>query len=414
LPFVLWKLFLFHWRFWKVTGWLIKQKSVSLEIKLPKEVLKPIRAMESVITGLAAVLYKPPDWWETWVDGEVQLNVHLELVSIDGNPHFYIRIPTTSREAAESTIYAQFPEAEIHEVEDYVKMIPQNIPNKDWDLFGSDYRLLKDDAYPIKTYPEFETEHETKEEKRIDPIAALMEAFAKMKQGEQFWVQISIEPMGDDPPFSTNLTDFVNQAKKLRDKLAKRPEKDEKRKPIIQEAAEILIVGKTEEPAREKDVIPPEMKMTPGEKDIVTAIEHKISKPIYKTNMRFIYLGSRNVWYKPNFRFIFSFFHQFMTVNRNGLIPVGKTLTKIHKSWFLPLNLIQKRRHYLRCRKLFRNYIRRFTPYFPKPGGTFMLNSEEVASLFHFPGKTVVPTPSIFRVEAKKGGTSSSELPTEE
>ena len=286
----------------------MKQKSVSLEIKLPKEVLKPIRAMESVITGLAAVLYKPPDWWETWVDGEVQLNVHLELVSIDGNPHFYIRIPTTSREAAESTIYAQFPEAEIHEVEDYVKMIPQNIPNKDWDLFGSDYRLLKDDAYPIKTYPEFETEHETKEEKRIDPIAALMEAFAKMKQGEQFWVQISIEPMGDDPPFSTNLTDFVNQAKKLRDKLAKRPEKDEKRKPIIQEAAEILIVGKTEEPAREKDVIPPEMKMTPGEKDIVAGIENKISKPAFSVGIRFIYLGKRDVFFKPNFRLGFNFF----------------------------------------------------------------------------------------------------------
>jgi hypothetical protein len=66
----------------------------------------------------------------------------------------------------------------------------------------------------------------------------------------------------------------------------------------------------------------------------------------------------------------------------------------------------------MRCRKLFRHYTRRFTPYFPKAGGTFMLNSEELATLFHLPGKTVVTTPSIYRVEAKKGGVPS-ELPTE-
>lgn len=414
LPFILWGPFLFQYRFWKINEWLKKQKSVSLEIILPKEVLKPIRAMESVISGIGAVIYKPPDWWETWVDGEVQLSAHLELVSIDGNPHFYIRIPAGARQAVETTIYAQFPEAEVKIVEDYTKTVPQNIPNKDWDLFGSDYKLLRDDPYPIKTYPEFETEHETKEEKRIDPIAALMEAFARMEPGEQFWVQISIEPLGDDPPNSTNLSDFVNKAKKLRDKLAMRPEKVVKTKPIIQGVAEILLQGKTEEKMKEKEMFPPEMRLTPGERDVVAAIENKISKPLYKTNMRFIYLGPKKIWVKGNFRYIFTFFNQFMTVNRNGLIPVGKTITKIHKSWFLPLNLLQKRRQYLRCRKLFKNYVRRNSPYFPRPGGTFVLNTEEIASLFHFPGKTVVPTPSVSRVEAKKGGTSSLDLPTEE
>jgi hypothetical protein len=334
------------------------------------------------------------------------------MVSIDGNPHFYIKIPASAREAAESAIYGQFPDAEIQLVEDYVKLLPQNIPGRDWDLFGSDYKMLKNDAFPIKTYPEFETEHEAKEEKRVDPLAALMEAFAKMKPGEQFWLQISAEPVGDDPPNSTNLTDFVKAANKLRDKLAKRPSDESKKKPIIQQIFEILFYGKTEEPKKEVDAFPPEMRLTPGERDIVAALESKISKPLYKTNIRFIYLGPKKVWYKPNFRFIFTFFNQFMTVNRNGLIPVGKTITKIHKTWFLPLNLIFKRRHYMRCRKLFRHYVRRFTPYFPKQGGTFMLNSEELATLFHLPGKTVVTTPSIYRVEAKKGGVPS-ELPTE-
>lgn len=375
---------------------------------MPKEVLKPIRAMEEVMASIHGGTYKPADWWEKWIDGEVQLSTYFELVSIGGNPHFFIRTPKHSKDIVEASIYAQYPEAEIQEVEDYVKKIPQNIPNKDWDMFGADYKLLLPDHYPIKTYQKFETEHETKEEKRVDPLAALLEAFAKVKADEQFWVQISAEPMSAEPK-----DEWVAKGKALRDKLAKRPEKP-KTKPIIQEAAEILITGKTEEPPKEKEIIPPEMKLTPGEREIVAAIEQKMSKPIFKTNIKFIYLGRREIWYKNNWRLALAFFNGFMTLNLNGLVPSGRTISKVHKSRFLPLNLIRDRRRYLRNRKLFRNYARRFTPFFPRPGGTFTLNTEELASLFHFPGKTVVPTPSVSRVEAKKGGTSSLELPTEE
>jgi len=387
---------------------LSRHPKVVLEVKLPKEVLKPIRAMEEVFASIHGGTYKPADWWEKWIDGEVQLSTNFELVSVDGRPHFFIRTPRHSRDIIETSIYAQYPEAEIQEVEDYVKKIPQNIPNKEWDMFGADYKLLLPDYYPIKTYQKFETEHETKEEKRIDPLAVLLEAFAKMNPGEQFWIQIQEDPVSEGPK-----DEWVAKGKKLRDKLAKRPEKP-KTKPIIQEAAEILITGKTEEPPKEKDIIPPEMKLTPGEREIVAAIEQKISKPIFKANIRFIYLGRKDIWYKNNWRLAMSFFNDFMTLNLNGLVPLGRTLSKIHKSRFLLPNIIHNRRGYLRKRRLFRQYIRRDTPFFPLSGGNFILNTEEMASLFHFPGKTVVPTPSVSRVEAKKGGTSSLDLPIEE
>ncbi|GAI18321.1 unnamed protein product, partial [marine sediment metagenome] len=69
-----------------------------------------------------------------------------------------IRIPEKNRDSAESAIYSQYPEAEISIADDYTKYIPQDIPNKDWDLWGSDYKLLKENPYPIKTYLKFETE----------------------------------------------------------------------------------------------------------------------------------------------------------------------------------------------------------------------------------------------------------------
>lgn len=386
-----------------------------LEIKLPKEVLKPIRAMETVMTSIHGVTYHPPDWWEKWFDGQVQLSISFELTSIDGEPHFYIRTPVSYRAAVESSFYSQYPEIEIEEVDDYVKYIPQNIPNKDWDMFGSDYKTAKDDHYPIKTYLQFETEREALEEKRVDPVAAFLEGMAKVKQGEQLWIQIVATPLARDEG-TAKLGDattipWLKKGEELRDKLARRPEKP-KEKAIIQEAAEILIAGKVGEEEKPQEIIPPEMKLTPGEREIITQVEAKMTKPIFETIIRFIYLGKRDVWFKPNFRLVFSFFNSYTTANLNMLLPISRSLTKIHKKWFLLVNYFRTRRHYMRCRKLFRNYKQRVNHSFPRPGETFMLNTEEIASLFHFPGKAVAPAPGMARIEAKKGGVPP-DLPVE-
>jgi hypothetical protein len=403
LPFILWKPFKFLWRWWRVDIWLATVfHPVLLEIKIPKDNLKPIRAMEDVFSSLHAIIYHPPDWWEEWIDGQCQTTLWCELTSIGGEIHFYIRTHAPYRDAVESAVYAQFPEAEITQAQDYTKFVPADIPNKEWDLWGADYNVAHEDWYPIKTYKTFETESEALEEKRVDPLAALLEAMAKIKPGEQIWFQFGFEPVGadkDHPGFSNWLKDGIA----FRDKLAKRPDKP-KQKPMAQEAADLFFSGKvpgTEEV--KEDVIPPEMKLTPGEKEVVTAIEVKLSKPMFNTQVRFIFLGKKEVWFKQNFRLAFSFFSQFETANMNAIYPNAKTITKIHKHWFLFQNLVLNRRSYLRRRRLFKNYINRWGPYSPRPGGTFMLCTEEVASLFHFPSWIVAPVPGVSRVMAKKG-----------
>ncbi|MBM3258024.1 MAG: hypothetical protein FJZ05_02340, partial [Candidatus Nealsonbacteria bacterium] len=192
LPFALWKPVSFLWLWWRIDTFLSKQRWITLEIKLPKILPKPIRAMEVVLSSLHAAIYQPPDLWEKWIDGQIQMSMAIEMVAIDGEPHFFIRMPVQYRDAVESSFYAQYSEIEIVEAEDYTKYIPQSIPNKEWDMFGSDYKLIKDDYYPIKTYTEFETEQEKTEEKKIDPIAGLLEAMAKIKKGEQLWIQLLI------------------------------------------------------------------------------------------------------------------------------------------------------------------------------------------------------------------------------
>lgn len=412
LPFILWWPFCFLWRWWKTDIYLKKTKFVLLEIKIPKEVLKPIRAMETVMDGLWQILYDAPgSWWEKWIEGKIIHSYSFEIVSIGGEAHFFIRIPEKNRDSAESAIYSQYPEAEISIADDYTKYIPQDIPNKDWDLWGSDYKLLKENPYPIKTYLKFETEREPLEEKRIDPLASLLEAMAKIKPGEQLWIQIVASPVTDEE------LPWVKEGEKIRDELARRTEKVSVRKPMIMEAADILITG--EPPGglkkEERELIPPEMKLTPGEREIISGVEQKMTKRGYKTSIRFIYLGKRDVFFKPKLRLPLAFFSVFFTQNLNALVPWGKTLTKIHKSWFLPMNLVLNRRLYLRKRSLFRKYKLRHPPLFPRKNrwpSSFVLNTEEMATVFHFPGRRVAPAPFVERIEAKKGEAPPG-LPTE-
>ena len=416
LPFLLWEPFKYFWKWWRNEVWLKTVfKPVVLEIRIPKESIKPIRAMENVMAAIHGVAYQPPDWWEKWFEGQLQTGVSFDIISIGGEIHFYIRFFKAYRDGIEAAIYSQYPEAEIQEVDDYVKYVPQDIPNKDWDLWATDYLLAKKSPYPIKTYPKFETEQEKEPEKVVDPVANLLEGFAKIKPGEQFWIQMRTTPLSE-PDHNHSYGAFLKEGEKIRDSVAKRPEVP-KPKPMLQDAATILISGKVpgvDDVKKEEFIIAPEMRMTPGEKDIVTAIENKISKPVFSTGIRFIYLGKRDVFFKPNFRLGFNFFNCYATANLNALFPWGDALTKIHKSWFLPLNLLLPRRHYLRCRKLFRQYKERFNFLFPRMGGdkgVFILNTEELASLFHFPSWRVSPVAGVSRVEAKKG--APSEIPTE-
>ncbi len=405
LPFVLWRPFLFWWLWWRQEVWMSKQKSVVLEIKMPKEVLKPLRSMEQVFSSIWGNVFDFPDWWEKWFEGKMLLNIALEMVSLGGEPHFYIRLHESRRNAVEASIYSQYPDAEIILVDDYTKNVPQNLPNKDWDMWGSDYEMMKPDVYPIKTYTKFfeEKPDTPKEEKRIDPMSTLLEGMAKLGPGEQLWVQIIAKPVRS---LKEDFYDFVAKGREIADKLAKRPDKA-KAKSILQEAAEELATGKPAGAEDKKEdlqleaIYPPEMRLTPGEKDVVQGVENKIAKRGFECFIRFIYLAKRDVYFGGAKAIPFGHFQQFSTENLNQPKPAGKTITKIHR--YPILDLIRVRRLHLRKRKMFFRYIKRWPPLFPLKGMTFLLNTEELATIFHFPGKTAAPAPFVPRVESKKG-----------
>ncbi|MFH1423691.1 MAG: hypothetical protein ABIG29_01940 [Candidatus Nealsonbacteria bacterium] len=411
-PFVLWRPFLFWYLWWRQEVWMFAQKSVLLEIKMPKDILKPLRAMEQAFSAMWGSVFDPADWWEKWFEGKTLLTMQLEIVSLGGEPHFYIRVHESRRNGIESAIYSQYPDAEISVADDYTKSVPQNMPNKDWDLWGTDYKLKEPEVFPIKTYTAFFEEKEAaKEEKRIDPLSTLLEGLGTFKPGEQMWIQMTVKPIISSVKPEEGGKDFVKAGRAIADKLAKRTEKAQP-KSILQEAADELISGTMPGGKKEEQqLFPAEMRMTPGEKDIVQGVENKVAKRCFDSYIRFVYVAKRDVYFGGAKAIPFGFFNQFSTENLNQIIPWAKTITKVHR--YPILDLVRNRRVFVKKRRLFFRYIKRFPPLFPKPGGVFLLNTEEIATMFHFPGRGVSAAPSVSRVESKRGEAPPG-LPFEE
>ena len=402
--FLLWPHAKYFWFFWRSYRFDRSVRRILLEIKIPPDVEKPIKAMESVFAGWWQ-MHDPPNSREKWLNGEFQLGFSLELVCTEGQVHFYLRIPEKSRRLIESSLYAQFPDAELTEVEDYVKAVPQNVPNKDWRMWGATMKMAKDDVYPIRTYPKFfETKEDLKEEKRVDPVSALVEGMAKIGEGEHVWLQFLLTPFAP-----SDEGDFLERGKKEVDRLVHRTDEEGKEPSIsimedIRAAGHMAATGEDSErkmtggKEEEKGLMAPELRLTTGERDVVSAIEEKISKHPLRVTLRFIYLARTEKYMSIGKTVPLSYFQQFNTSNLNLFRPLQTTKVYTIKAFFL-----DKRRAYIRRRRLFRLYSTRDNFMWPRPGGTFVMNVEELATMFHFPGRLAFPSGVMPRVETRKG-----------
>ncbi len=313
-----------------------------------------------------------------------------EIASIEGQIHFYVRALQQHRMSIESALYGHYPDIEIREVPDYVKLVPPTVPNEEWDMYGEDWGLFKEDAYPIKTYEKFfepQGERISAEEKRIDPIISLLEAMSKMGPGEHYWMQFTTVPVGEhDEP------EWMEEGQKIVNKIAKRPEKKEVTFiDMLMHAARELVMGPQKEGGGdsasyswaplEKDEETDELRvsLTAGEREVIAEVEKKMSKPVFRTNIRGVYIAKRENWKAANRVMSRSYMGHFNTGDLNSFRFKSETRPRVH--YFM-----RKRRVFMRARKMFRMSVLRFPPLYPDRHSLCpILSSEEMATLWHFP-----------------------------
>lgn len=420
LLWILFTIFVDSWLFYKRSIFKNSIEWVLLEIFIPREVNKTPQAMEQFFMNLHGLRNAAGNFLEKYIDGEVTMWWSLELASFGGEVHFYIRTPKKHKKMVEAGLYAQYPNVEVVEVEDYMDKFPKDtreIYKNDFNVFGGEFILKKEDAYPITTYEKFEL---TKEELAIDPISALVEVLSNIQKEEKVFIQILIRPAGDE---------WQEEGKKLVDKLLGRKEKTSSssgasglmewfRNLLWAPVAHPTWAGKGEEKTGTKEENQNVLaKLTPGERDTIKVVEESLSKPGFESLIRFIYYAPKSV-FSTNFarRGILGALNQYASPQLNSFR--GNPFVETRSRWIYFPYLFVPQRVEARKQRILYNYRNRKLPEesswaklstshplnFNFKSKTYILNTAEVATVFHVPAEQVLTAPHIKRSESKKMG----------
>ncbi|MEK7511416.1 MAG: hypothetical protein AAB575_00135, partial [Patescibacteria group bacterium] len=373
--------------FWRQKKFAMKQSFVMLAIDIPRDILQTPRAVENIFTAMAGA-QTPLDWHEKYLKGQFQLGFSLEIISLEGFIQFLIRTPAHFRNLVEAAVYAQYPEAEITEVEDYTAEINTRFPSDEYNLWGADFVLIRDEHFPIRTYVEFQEELD-KEFK--DPMAAMLEVMSKIGPGEQLWFQLLISPaaigwekggikyankvLGIEKNSKKNIFDYISDA-----------------------PMQILTRIGDEVFAREASVVDDKKKekmnmmyLDPIKKKEVEGVLRKIDKNCYKSKLRIVYYAKREVFKKAlAVSGMVGSIKQFGSTALNGFKP-GKNKTQA-KLMFINSRMATKQNAILK------NYKGRNAD---TVTGPYLLSVEEIATLYHFPF-IEIRAPLVKKIAAKK------------
>ncbi|RJQ36745.1 hypothetical protein C4552_02530 [Candidatus Parcubacteria bacterium] len=381
------------WKYYLKVRYFANLEWVLLEIRIPRDIPKTPEAMEQLYGGLQTMIWSL-DPLEVWWQGLQRDYIIFEMVSLEGEVHFYIRTPVFFRNVVENHLYAQYPEAEVVEVEDYVRRLPPTMPTPEWDLFGIEFSLAKEDAYPIRTYRDFVSMQPGQEEyEKVDPFSSMAEAFGKIGPGEYMAYQLLFQPAEDD--------DWKVEGEALIKKLAgeKVPEKKSMIGMIAQELSGALLG--TAQPAPEKKPAF-EFKMIPANiEEQIKAISRNITKPGFSTVIRFTYIARRDRFGLSHLSSFIGGLKQYNTLTLNSFKLNGNAMATA-TTWWWPGFL--KRKVKLEKKQLFYKYFRlrkRFTDTILMKSKRIVLNSEELATIFHFPG-LATKAPLLPRIPARR------------
>jgi len=373
LPVLLCILFMRMWLDYKRQQDYWSTEHTVLEIRLPEEITQSPYAAELFFR----VLYQT---------GEVDTELHkwrgktkawfsLEIVSTEGVVKFYVWTRTRYKEIVKAQMYAHYPTIQVAEVEDYTLAFPFDLDKMD--LWGTEQSLQKDDPYPIMTYVDWGLDKaDTKEEFKVDPLNSFLEFFGSIGPGEHLWSQIILRGHTSKyvPKYHQEL-DITQWIQKELDEVGEN--------------------FKDKEDSKSANYA----RMPEGTKEALKAMQRKEFKQMYDVGIRTIYLAKlenkkpRNPGIPTAFR---SFEHGSAGRGLNGFKPIFY-ISPFNWPWEDFLGI---RRRALK-KKFYDGYVARQYFYEPYADPYIFLNTEELASIWHLPGK-VAHTPTLVRMPSRR------------
>lgn len=374
-------------------------KWVFLEVQVDELNEKSAIAMEQIFAAMHATM-QSFSLGEKWT-GRTPLWFSAEIVSIGGRVSYIFKVPERYRNLLESAVFAQYPKAEIREIQDYVANLPRSydMEKSEFDLWGTQLNKRTDNTLPIRTYRFIDQTFQHSEQKTmIDPMSNIIEALSNIMPHELEVVQIVMQPVNDD------------WKKKAEDTVSKLKGIPIKAKPpgwfdtiFIQGPGQIfdlLIEGlglKGEASDKKEDKPQPLITtMSDFEKGMVGSVVAGLSKLSFKTKVRVLYLAPKDKMSKAmRIPEILGAFRAFENPRLNGFKPDSAKITtdasfklfqKLEQPW-LDYKILDRKNKFLRAFKDRSIWA---------GSGNSILNTEELATIFHFP---TVPNARVSQIE---------------
>ncbi len=279
-----------------------------------------------------------------------QRHLALEVVASKGLIHYYVVVPMALIEVVKQAINAAYPTARLEECEEH------NIFNQVGRItgtIGGELSLKKEFSYPIATY----------QETKRDAMQAILNSLSGMSKEDGAAVQILLRPAQES---WTKIA--VGKANKIRKDKGKKGGAGLTMKEISQALWK---------PPETKETKPEDKQLSSLEQATVDAIEDKTRHPGYEVLIRVVASSNTSVGSQSVLKNIVAAFSLFDSPSKNGFkYSVAKDIDEFATA-----------------------FIFRF---FPQEANQNILNSVELATIFHLPDQRNTPTSQLQRQMSKQ------------
>ena len=295
-----------------------------------------------------------------------QRHIAFEIMASKGLIDYYVAVPIVLVDVVQQAVAAAYPSARLEEVED------PNIFSKVGKLsgtIGGEFTLKKFYAHPIATY----------EESKRDAMRAILNALATATKDDGIGIQVLLRPAPEGWTRTSKRT-----AEKIKRDRALGKQSQMRGGRLARDMLEALWKAPNADTRKDHDV---DVQLTTVEQKEIEAIEQKIAHPGYEVLIRLVASSTTAARSQMLMKNVVSVFALFDSPTSNGFkFSVTKNVEQLVTS-----------------------FIFRF---FPQEVRATILNSVELATIFHLPDQKNIPTSQLKR-QASKQVDGPRELLTE-
>lgn len=344
LPLLLLALALPLWLIFVRSQYVMSVPYSIIELKPGQETPRTARSMELVFYALYYRNTIPLA--SAFFLGQVRLPWSFEIYAHAGSIRFFVYLPTAHRPAVEARIRAEYPDIDIDEARDYSREFAFDPFSMRLDV--REYTLSKPDPYPLKTFPAFEGM-----KKPRDTFIEFLEGLVSLGEDEHMFISWIVMPhQRERRKFWERATDFLHQ-----------------------DAEEEIV-----------KIVGPEgnlHELSENKQNLVAAIEAALQKPSFDCGVRALYIAQRKGFDESRSEALDTLLAPFDDEELNAFTAYDP---REQVGW--PLSEMFIAAPVLSMNYLINIYRRRafFNP--PYYGRTFVLNTEELATVYHLPHVT--------------------------